>query len=170
MNQDIVHQEYGKNSIFLQTQVGTQSVTGIFRCDIIDSNSQMQQVYIGVYLQPETRERIIIVCLVFISTLHAGAHIISPITFNLIDDVIINFVLNCTSMGGPVNQMVWLLNDTSVPNSSPYPILADAEEGLYYNTLHVHGRMNGIYCCKITDPLTVMMANYTVESKYVISP
>ena len=63
MNQDIVHQEYGKNSIFLQTQVGTQSVTGIFRCDIIDSDSQMQQVYIGVYLQPETSERITIIML-----------------------------------------------------------------------------------------------------------
>ena len=63
MNQDIVHQEYGKYSIFLQTQVGTQSVAGIFRCDIMDSDSQVQQVYIGVYLQPETSERILIVML-----------------------------------------------------------------------------------------------------------
>ena len=49
---------YQKNAILLQHQVGTQSVTdsGIFRCDIIDSNNEMQQMYIGVYPQPGTSE------------------------------------------------------------------------------------------------------------------
>ena len=72
----------------------------------------------------------------------------------------ISFVLNCISMGGPVNQMMWLLDGAPVPNSSLYPILADAEEGLYYNTLSVYGRKVGNYSCIVTDGLNFSSAGH----------
>ena len=74
-------------------------------------------------------------------------------------------------MGGPVNQMMWLLDGTLVPYSSRYPILADAEEGLYYNTLFVYERKVGNYSCVVTDGLNFSSArnDHSVQGEaYVI--
>ena len=88
-------------------------------------------------------------------------------TENAYEDV--SFDLNCTSQGGTVNQMLWLRNGEPIQNSSQFPILADAAIGLYYNTLTVHGRLNGIYTCEITNELdnNIMVKEYNVESKYL---
>ena len=51
---NIVYQGYGHSSVFLQHQGEIPSISGIFRCDItIDGESQMQQLYVGIYSQSE---------------------------------------------------------------------------------------------------------------------
>ena len=49
---NVVYQGYGHRSVFLQHQGGIPSISGIFCCDIaIDGESQMQQLYVGIYSQ-----------------------------------------------------------------------------------------------------------------------
>ena len=62
-----------------------------------------------------------------------------------------SFLLNCTSKGGPVNQMQWLYNNNLINNSNPYPVLANAEMGQYNSMLLVSERITGHYQCRIID-------------------
>ena len=73
----------------------------------------------------------------------------NPVSFSLTDDLNINFDLNCTSEGGPISKMQWLVNGTVIDGSTPFPILVDAVKGVYYSTLHRHGRLVGNYSCVI---------------------
>ena len=86
------------------------------------------------------------------------------------DEVNVSFVLNCTSQGGPVNQMLWHHNSQQSPiqNSSQFPLLADERMGLYFNTLTVYGRINGTYKCSITNEFNDihMGEEFTVDGKY----
>ena len=76
-----------------------------------------------------------------------------------------SFLLNCTSIGGPVNQMQWSHNNIPIQNSNPYPVLANAGMGLYYNTLLVNERMIGQYQCRITDEHGMKIDEETREVK-----
>lgn len=63
--------------------------------------------------------------------------------------------------------MLWFLDDAHLSNISPFPTLVNAEEGIYYSTLSVSGRMTGNYECKVTDAYNHTVANesYKVEGK-----
>ena len=89
------------------------------------------------------------------------------ISFNLTNEVNISFVLNCTSKGGPVSQMLWFLNEAPLSNVSHFPTLVNAGKGIYYSTISIAGRVTGNYGCKITDEYNVTVANksYKIESK-----
>ena len=92
---------------------------------------------------------------------------LDEISFTVTDELNISFVLNCSSQSGPVNKMLWLHNDESIQNSNPFPILADAQIGLYYNTLTIYGRLTGKYACEITNEfnVTIMVKKYEVDGK-----
>ena len=83
------------------------------------------------------------------------------------DEVNVSFDLNCTSQGGPINQMLWQRDDQPIQNSNRFPLLADESMGLYYNTLTVHGRKKGEYRCNITNEFndTLVAKEYTVDGK-----
>lgn len=68
-------------------------------------------------------------------------------------------------MGSPVNQMQWLHNNSSLQNSNPYPVLANAEIGLYYSTLLVNEQIMGLYQCRITDELGMKTNETSYEVK-----
>ena len=88
------------------------------------------------------------------------------LTYNLIDDVIITFVLNCTSVGIPVSQMKWLVNGSSIEDSDPFPILADAVEGYYFSILS--RETEGDYSCVVTNGLDASYtANRSISSIYI---
>jgi hypothetical protein len=95
---------------------------------------------------------------------------LNDISFTVTDEVNVNFVLNCTSQGGPVNQMLWQYDSQQSPiqNSNPFPLLADESMGLYFSILTVYGRINGTYRCSITNEFndTHMEKEYTVDGKY----
>ena len=80
------------------------------------------------------------------------------LTYNLINDVNITFVLNCTSVGIPVSWMEWLVNGSSIEDSNPFPFLADAVEGHYFSTLS--RETEGNYSCVVTNGLD---ASYTAN-------
>ena len=66
--------------------------------------------------------------------------------------------------------MLWLVDGTVINDSTPFPILADAEEGLYYSTLHRRGRLVGNYSCviELTDENNVksnMTQSFYVQGK-----
>ena len=97
---------------------------------------------------------------------------LNDILFDVFSSTFVNisFNLNCSSEGGPVNQMLWLHNDEPVEYSSHFPTLANAETGLYYNYLSVHGRMTGRFTCRITNELnmTIESMNHEVKGKMLI--
>lgn len=92
-----------------------------------------------------------------------GAHL-NDITFTVTDEVNVSFDLNCTSQGGPVNQMLWLHDDREVQNSSHFPILLDAGAGVYYSILAIDGPLLGKYSCMITNETngTIGVKDYEV--------
>lgn len=53
-----IYQEHRKNSILLQQQemASTLQLEGIFRCDVVDANNQMQHLYVGIYPQSRNSE------------------------------------------------------------------------------------------------------------------
>ena len=173
MNTDTIYQEYGKNSILLIHQVGTQSVNGIFDCQIRDQDGQLNILYIGIY-QDHAISKLPMHCdgHVFLSLFSKFTFLAAQlnnlgISFDLIDDLNISFILTCTSMGGPISQMLWQHNGNVVPSSSPFPVLVDAENGLYYSTLHIDTRIAGVYSCMIMDGLNFsLIENHTVQGMY----
>ena len=54
-----IYQGYRNNSILLQHphQGMTPFLQGIFHCDVIDGNDQMQRLYIGIYIQLENGKK-----------------------------------------------------------------------------------------------------------------
>ena len=85
------------------------------------------------------------------------------------DEVNVSFVLNCTSRGGPVNQMLWHNNSQQNPiqSSNRFPRLANETTGLYFSTLTVYGRTKGTYRCSITNESNDihMSKEFTVDGK-----
>ena len=89
------------------------------------------------------------------------------IIFNLRDPINLRFVLNCTSVGRPVSQMVWMVDGSDLSNSSSFPILSDMASGEYYSTLVIYGRKIGNYSCHVTDDqdATIGKQYHTVTGK-----
>jgi hypothetical protein len=86
------------------------------------------------------------------------------------DDVVnISFDLNCTSQGGPVNEMLWLYQDEPVYHANHFPTLENAKIGLYYNSISVQRRQTGLYTCRITDAMneTINRTRHDVKGKMV---
>ena len=96
---------------------------------------------------------------------------LNDISFTVTDKVNVSFVLNCTSQGGPVNEMLWhhIYNSqqSTIQNSNQFPLLADETTGLYFSTLTVYGRIKGTYRCSTTNELNEihMKKEYTVDGK-----
>ena len=57
MNTNAVTQNYYRSAILLQHQNGKPDVHGIvFRCEVLDDNNKRQNLFVGIYLQHESRE------------------------------------------------------------------------------------------------------------------
>ena len=95
---------------------------------------------------------------------------LNNISFTVTNEVNISFVLNCTSQGGPVNEMFWLHDNQPIKNSNHFPILTDGRMGVYFNTSNVYGQMIGRYSCKITNEFndTLMEKEYRVDGNYYV--
>lgn len=53
-----IYQELRANLILLQRQemASNHQFNGIFRCDIVDANNQMQHLYVGIYTHSDISE------------------------------------------------------------------------------------------------------------------
>ena len=87
------------------------------------------------------------------------------LTFEVIDPLNVTFQLNCTSVGRPINRMIWRYNYSNI--ESIFPVLSDAESGTYHGILVVKGREIGHYTCSVTDENgeTVSQRHLTVSGK-----
>ena len=152
-----VVQQYGMQSVRLENQRHlNRSDTGIiYLCNITDAENKSKHFYVGIYsdqIKSKHNNMIhgcklklfLVVSLIF-------TVVIVSITFNLKDPIHLRFELTCTSVGRPVDQMVWMVNGTNLSNSSSYPILNDTTSGTYYSTAVIYGREIGNYSCHVTD-------------------
>ena len=89
----------------------------------------------------------------------------------MIDELDVRFSLSCSSGGGPVNKMLWLHDDQEIQNSSCFPILLNAELGMYSSTLVIDGALTGKYICKITNESnrTIMTKAYEVKGNVTVA-
>ena len=93
------------------------------------------------------------------------------ITFNLSDPIRVRFELTCTSVGRPLNQMVWMVNGSELSNLSSYPVLSNATSGTYYSTLLINERKVGNYSCQVSSYQGIIIGedHYLVTGKCYIS-
>ena len=89
------------------------------------------------------------------------------VDFELIDPLNVTFQLKCTSVGRPIHQMMWRLNENT-KFTSIFPILSDAISGTYHGIQVVEGRETGRYSCEATDEngLSISQKNLTVNGEY----
>ncbi|CAI8016766.1 hypothetical protein GBAR_LOCUS10262 [Geodia barretti] len=129
----------GDGVVYLNRRRGGSS--GMWRCDIPDSNGVNQSIYI--YLgTPETGE---LTSPAMYFTLDSEANEDPP-----------EFTLTCQSKGGPVTEVVWRRNGVTVEEDSNHTtsqIIVDTSSNtVYNNTLRVRGRETTVtYRCTVSS-------------------
>ena len=77
------------------------------------------------------------------------------------------FILTCTSTGGPATTVVWTRDSESV--SGGMTVLDNAETAQYTHTLTVTGRLPGQYMCNVSNNKpSQALASYTVEGNVML--
>ena len=146
----------GDGVVYLNRRRGGQS--GMWRCDIPDSNGVQQSIYIylgtsatGIWCSyfldslifPETKTgRLLSVVIYF--TLDSEANEDPP-----------EFTLTCQSRGGPVTEVEWMRNGVRLEKDSNHMtsqiIIDTSNNTVYNNTLRVRGRESGTYKCTVSS-------------------
>ena len=140
--------------VYLNRRRGGQS--GMWRCDIPDSNGVQQSIYI--YLV--TSKTGIWLCSLFYSAgnAHTGRLSSAVIYFTLESEANVDppeFTLTCQSRGGPVTEVEWRRDGVRVEEDSNYmtsQVIVDiSNNSVYNNTLRVRGREGGLYLCRVSN-------------------
>ena len=77
------------------------------------------------------------------------------------------FILTCTSTGGPATTVVWTRDSESV--SGGMTVLDNTETAQYTHTLTVAGRLPGHYMCNVSNNKpSQALASYTVEGNVML--
>ena len=77
------------------------------------------------------------------------------------------FILTCTSTGGPATTVVWTRD--SEPVSGGMTVLDNAETAQYTHTLTVTGRLPGQYICNVSNNKpSQALASYAVEGNVML--
>ena len=119
--------------------------TGMWRCDIPDSNGVQQSIYI--YLGTPT-SGIHCICNLYFLNLKTGQLKSAVIYFTLDSEANEDppeFTLTCQSKGGPATEVVWMRNGVRVEEDSNHTtsqiIMDTSGNTVYNNTLRVRGRV-----------------------------
>ena len=146
----------GDGVVYLNRRRGGRS--GMWRCDIPDSNGVQQSIYI--YLGTPTTG--VWLCLwsslSYLLVISTGQLLSPAIIFTLESEANEDppeFTLTCQSRGGPVTEVEWRRDGVRVEEDSNHTtsqIIVDTSiETVYNNTLRVRGRESGRYTCYITS-------------------
>lgn len=77
------------------------------------------------------------------------------------------FILICTSTGGPATYVTWTRNSVTLMNDNTFSlssVLNDAEGAQYTHSLTVTGRLEGLYTCNVSnDKPSVAVRNLLIE-------
>ena len=152
---DRVYVTRGDGVVYLNRRRGGSS--GMWRCDIPDSNGVQQSIYI--YLGNPTTGVCMLQCLQILCTgLTTGRLSSAFIIFTLESEANEDppeFTLTCQSRGGPVTEVEWRRNGVRVEEDSNHmtsQIIVDTSSNtVYNNTLRVRGRETGLYVCIISN-------------------
>ena len=141
--------------VYLNRRTGGQS--GMWRCDIPDSNGVQQSIYI--YLGTLSRGIFgVAICHGSLSLLETTTGGVSSAVIYFTLDSEANedppeFTLTCQSRGGPVTEVEWMRNGVRVEEDSNHmtsQIIVDTSANtVYNNTLRVRGRESGTYKCTV---------------------
>ena len=152
----------GNSSLYVTRGYGvnrrTGGSSGMWRCDIPDSNGVQQSIFI--YLgTPMTGVWLCLWCFLPHSAGMCTGNLSSAvITFTLESEANEDppeFTLTCQSRGGPVTEVEWRRNGVRVEEDSNHmtsQIIVDTSRNtVYNNTLRVRGRERGLYVCSISN-------------------
>ena len=135
--------------------------SGLWRCDIPNSNGQMQSIYI--YISENYRSSygnnvcisltLISICL---NTGHLNHSVDTFITIHTNTNASVpEFTISCHTHGGPATTVQWTVNGVSVQEDSDHEtsqlILDTSLNSFYDNRLRVRGRRNGTYNCSVSN-------------------
>ena len=147
----------GDGVVYLNRRTGGRS--GMWRCDIPDSNGVQQSMYI--YLGTPTTGVYGCVCGVsclILLEISTGQLSSVAITFTLESEANEDppeFTLTCQSRKGPVTEVEWRRNGVRVEEDSNHmtsQIIVDTSRvTVYNNTLRVRGREEGLYVCNMSN-------------------
>ena len=147
----------GNGVVYLNRRRGGES--GMWRCDIPDSNGVQQSIYI--YLGTSATG-IWCICVILdpLNLLETTTGELSSADIYFTLDSEANedppeFTLTCQSRGGPVTEVEWMRNGVRVEEESNHitsQIIVDTSANtVYNNALRVRGRENGTYICALSN-------------------
>ena len=130
--------------------------SGMWRCDIPDSNGVQQSIYI--YLGTQTSGIALNCACDLYFGIYTGQLKLAVMYFTLDSEANEDppeFTLTCQSKGGPATEVVWMRNGVRVEEDSNHitsQIIVDTSGNtVYNNTLRVRGREEGIYDCRVEN-------------------
>ena len=139
--------------VYLNRRTGGSS--GMWRCDIPDSNGVQQSIYI--YLgTPITGVWLCLWCSLSYSVgIFNRKSVISIHLESEANEDPPEFTLTCQSRGGPATEVEWRRNGVRVEEDSNHmtsQIIVDTSRNtVYNNTLRVRGRESGRYVCTVRN-------------------
>ena len=154
-------------------------VTGIYSCEILDDNAEVQILYIGIYTNNTGKLTFFLhrLCAYNLSCFHltSGALEVTSLQFQLTSELNATtptFTLTCTSTGGPATTVSWTVNNHTVTEDSAHnitsQILTDPETATYNHTLTVTGRLEGQYECTVSNNKSSSNRSLMVVGMYCV--
>ena len=144
----------GNGVVYLNRRTGGKS--GMWRCDIPDSNGIQQSIYI--YLDTFITGFIGCVPCFILLEMPTGNLSSAVIYFTLESEANEDppeFTLTCQSRGGPVTEVEWRRDRVRVEEDSNHmtsQVIVDTSNNtVYNNTLRVRGREGGLYRCRVSN-------------------
>ena len=144
----------GDGVVYLNRRTGGSS--GMWRCNISDSNGVQQSIYI--YLGTPTSGIFTVFATYIFLHLKTGRLKSAVIYFTLDSEANEDppeFTLTCQSKGGPATEVVWMRNGLRVEKDSNHTtsqIVVDTSGNTVYNNiLRVRGREGGRYDCIVSN-------------------
>ena len=144
----------GDEVVYLNRRKGGQS--GMWRCDIPDSNGVQQSIYI--YLGTSATGSLCTLGIFNLLETTTGGLSSAVIYFTLDSEGNEDppeFTLTCQSRGGPVTEVEWMRNGMRVEEDSNHTtrqIIVDTSANtVYNNTLRIRGRESGTYKCTVSN-------------------
>ena len=150
---DRVYVTRGDGVVYLNRKTGGRS--GMWRCDIPDSNGALQSIY--TYTSALLTQ-VYIIWLCFLLEIPTGQLSSAVIYFTLESEANedpTEFTLMCQSRGGPVTEVEWRRDGVRVEEDSNHmtsQVIVDTSNNtVYNNTLRVRGREGGLYRCRVSN-------------------
>ena len=159
------------SSATLSQRRSVSSPTGLYRCEISDSNNITQSLYVGIYTSNGGSYLVIHhVCFVnleFYVIFSSGGITNVELTYDSL-----TLTLNCTATGGPVTDITWSRNGESLSvDGTTYEqtqTVLDTTNAIYENTLTLASEIAGVYSCQVNNSISSQTKSIAIAGRYYI--